>query len=535
MQTPRRVRSLPPGWTIDIHRRTETISVVTEQPPMRPISKDDIIIAVMGPTGAGKSSFINTATNSSEATVGHNLESCTQEVRAISCPHPKSGRNVVLVDTPGFDDTVRTDTDILSAIADWLSTTYRDKITLSGILYLHRISDNRMAGTPIKNLNMFKQLCGQDALDNVILMTTMWTEVAEGVGESRESELRRNYWKPMIVGGSSTTRFDGTHLRAWEIIDALGTGPKPLLIQTEMVDEGKTLPETSAGAVLLRWLSEFIREIRDLIRRIDAQLRGIPKEDIQSVNTKQEEKNALVCQLNEASTKQANLESNRRRGLRRRFSMAMHTIRSPSPAGPTPRSTILDARFSNAQEDESNVWLPVVLAALRHARDIAEIPPVPFLKGACRIAFTIAEAVNSLKNHGNAFQAILQNSSELLSTIVKQAAAGELPGDAKDTVEKLTRELERIQPIVHKALMRSSVQRYFLDVAEEQLLKECEQRILQAYRLFQVRSMVNLQQAVARIEAQLAVVAFEPAFKAISPASHIHRCCSPEPISSANE
>ncbi|KAF4565344.1 hypothetical protein EYR36_001914 [Pleurotus pulmonarius] len=533
MQTPRRVRSLPPGWTIDIRRRT---SVVTEKPPMRPISKDDIIIAVMGPTGAGKSSFINTATNSSEAMVGHNLESCTQEVRAISCPHPESGRNVVLVDTPGFDDTVRTDTDILSAIANWLSTTYRDKITLSGILYLHRISDNRMAGTPIKNLNMFKQLCGQDALDNVILMSTMWTEVAEDVGEGRELELQRNYWKPMIVAGSRTTRFDGSHQRAWEIIDALGPGSKPLLIQTEMVDEGKTLPETSAGTVLLRWLGEFIREIRDLIRRIDAQLRGIPKEDTQSLTTKQEEKDALVHELNEVSTKRANLESNRR-GLRRRFSMAMHTIRTPSPTGLTPRSTILAERLPNVmtQEDESNVWLPVVLAALRHARDIAEIPPVPFLKGACRIAFTIAEAANSLKTHGNAFQAILQNSSELLSTIVKQAAAGELSGDAKETVEKLARELERVQPVVHKALARNSLQRYFLDVAEEQLLKDCEQRILQAYRLFQVRSMVNLQQAVSRIEAQLAVVAFEPAFKAIPSAPHIHRCCSPEPLPSSVE
>lgn len=55
-----------------------------------------------------------------------------------------------------------------------------------------------------------------------------------------------------------------------------------------------------------------------------------------------------------------------------------------------------------------------------------------------------------------------------------------------------TRELERIQPIVHNALARSSVQRYFLDVAEEQLLKECEQRILQAYRLFQVRLTLPL-------------------------------------------
>ena len=54
------------------------------------------------------------------------------------------------------------------------------------LLYFHRISDNRMAGTLLKNLRMFEELCGKDALKNVIL-TTMWDEVDEETGLARES------------------------------------------------------------------------------------------------------------------------------------------------------------------------------------------------------------------------------------------------------------------------------------------------------------------------------------------------------------
>ena len=44
-----------------------------------------------------------------------------------------------------------------------------------------------MVGTPLKNLRMFEELCGKDALKNVILTTTMWDEVDEETGLARES------------------------------------------------------------------------------------------------------------------------------------------------------------------------------------------------------------------------------------------------------------------------------------------------------------------------------------------------------------
>ena len=65
--------------------------------------------------------FINIATGV-DAGVGHGLESCTSEIGIIKMAFP--GSNVVFVDTPGFDDTKRSDSDILKMISDWLEITY---------------------------------------------------------------------------------------------------------------------------------------------------------------------------------------------------------------------------------------------------------------------------------------------------------------------------------------------------------------------------------------------------------------------------
>ena len=48
------------------------------------------------------------------------LRSCTEAVAATE-PFDLDGRKVVLVDTPGFDDTTKSDSDILKLIADFLA------------------------------------------------------------------------------------------------------------------------------------------------------------------------------------------------------------------------------------------------------------------------------------------------------------------------------------------------------------------------------------------------------------------------------
>jgi predicted GTPase len=75
----------------------------------------------MGATGSGKTTLINLASGSN-LRVGRGLKSCTSTVQT-SMPFEFDDRRVVLIDTPGFDDTNKSDTDILRMIAHYLATT----------------------------------------------------------------------------------------------------------------------------------------------------------------------------------------------------------------------------------------------------------------------------------------------------------------------------------------------------------------------------------------------------------------------------
>ena len=72
----------------------------------------------------------------------------TQSIAEAIFDH--NGRKVHLIDTPGFDDTTRSDVDILMEVAFFLATTYNNEIKMDGIIYLHRIMDVRMRGSAIK-------------------------------------------------------------------------------------------------------------------------------------------------------------------------------------------------------------------------------------------------------------------------------------------------------------------------------------------------------------------------------------------------
>ncbi|KAG9074235.1 hypothetical protein FRC06_010826 [Ceratobasidium sp. 370] len=90
------------------------------------LPNDVAIIVLFGATGAGKTSFANTASGGDCLTVGHSVKSCTEQVEKTDV-FMVDGRPVVLVDCPGFDDTVLSDAEILKRIAEFLASMYAVK------------------------------------------------------------------------------------------------------------------------------------------------------------------------------------------------------------------------------------------------------------------------------------------------------------------------------------------------------------------------------------------------------------------------
>ena len=152
---------------------------------------------------------------------------------------------------------------------------YEKDIKLAGIIYLHRITDNRMAGTPHRNLRMFGELCGDQAVKKVVLITTMWDKVQQDTGVRREKELFDNYWKTMIDFGASTARFSNSADSAWKIIDLIlkQHETEVLLLQEELVDLKRALNETQAGKTLYSDLQRLLAEQRDAVRSLAEQAR----------------------------------------------------------------------------------------------------------------------------------------------------------------------------------------------------------------------------------------------------------------------
>ena len=181
--------------------------------------------------------FIKLATGLDIA-IGHDLEPCTQDFGITRIPGPHY--DIVLIDTPGFDALDLSEAKILESLSNWLQITWAyftisalnlitsknlpptsfetATPTLSGLLHFHRITDNRKVGSPLRNLAIFKDLCGKDSLNHIVLTTTLWNDIDEETGSAREAQLKEGYWRPMIARGSRMRRFSGTRQSAFQLL-----------------------------------------------------------------------------------------------------------------------------------------------------------------------------------------------------------------------------------------------------------------------------------------------------------------------------
>ena len=83
---------------------------------------------------------------------------------------------VTLVDTPGFDNTERVDTDPLLELAAWLEQR-QNEVKLAGLIYLHNITDNQLGSFAVENFRLVRALVGENNMKNVVLVTNRWEDI----------------------------------------------------------------------------------------------------------------------------------------------------------------------------------------------------------------------------------------------------------------------------------------------------------------------------------------------------------------------
>ncbi|KAF9044123.1 hypothetical protein BJ165DRAFT_181644 [Panaeolus papilionaceus] len=245
------------------HNPTADDSLTTDVKKKQSDNPGDIVMVVMGPTGVGKTTFIKSLTESySLSKVGHHeLSSGTQDIEIITVELGDAGKKLVLVDTPGFDDSRRPNSVVLTHISRYLEETYREKKYLSGLIYLQRITDVRFDSGAAASMNIFRKLYGNDSYDKLALVTTMWNDIRPDLKsryERKEQELMTTTWStflkranPALVARFDATDDSHTKTSALEVVTDLINRSLPtalkLRLQQELVDEGKKLPRTTAG------------------------------------------------------------------------------------------------------------------------------------------------------------------------------------------------------------------------------------------------------------------------------------------------
>ncbi|KAF9042430.1 hypothetical protein BJ165DRAFT_1529829 [Panaeolus papilionaceus] len=188
-------------------------------------------ILILGPTGAGKSSFIESLAGEGQS-LGiskDQLAGFTQEVTAYKVKNARvqSGRGdtytLYLIDAPGFSDSKISELEIITKVKQWMKDHGLEVI--NGVLYLSPITDTRAPGSKRRTIKMIQLLLNNDAFDRVNIVTTMWDRLsnpqAKKRAETNFAQLQDDIWKGPISKGAHISRFHNDFDSAVQILQSI--------------------------------------------------------------------------------------------------------------------------------------------------------------------------------------------------------------------------------------------------------------------------------------------------------------------------
>ncbi|KAH6905901.1 P-loop containing nucleoside triphosphate hydrolase protein [Coprinopsis sp. MPI-PUGE-AT-0042] len=226
----------------------------------------DALILIMGPSGSGKSTFINSYLGREAAPVTHSYSSCTTTVSSYCAPCPVESthspkRQVVLVDTPGLFGGDLNELATLEQISSWLKPKDGLERRLTGIVYLHDMTQKRLQRETKLSLDLFRKICGENSCPKTVLVKTQWPRPPDGQSLERGKGLDSDFFKTMTTAGAKCMDIrDGVTER--NVIEYILTNAVAqdiiLELQRELQVKGTTLANTAAGRELKACLLELL-------------------------------------------------------------------------------------------------------------------------------------------------------------------------------------------------------------------------------------------------------------------------------------
>ncbi|PPQ79290.1 hypothetical protein CVT24_007253 [Panaeolus cyanescens] len=191
------------------------------------------VILLAGPTGSGKSSFIEALADDKSLGISKDqLEGFTQNVTAYHVENValtvKDGNRVrypvCLLDSPGFSDVNISEMEVIEQLKRCLDD---QKFTpyVNIILYFCPITGTRIPGTQRRTIDMLKSLIRtqEDQESALAIVTTMWDQVCNERLQRRAEDnvkyITENTFKDMIEGGAILTTFTNTQKSALGILN----------------------------------------------------------------------------------------------------------------------------------------------------------------------------------------------------------------------------------------------------------------------------------------------------------------------------
>jgi hypothetical protein len=209
-----------------------------------------------------------------------------------------------LIDTPGFDDTNRSDAEILQTIALFLSGSEQAGLPLTGIIFLQPVYAPRMQGSEKRRTRLIEKILGEDAFPNLVLATTQWSQMKhpkEGEARVQERRSQDDFWGYMIKHGARVVKHDDTKSSALKIVGSIIDNHKDgvqLQMQKELAANDFKVILTSAGKLADAALGESTIEFEKRLQQLKRTTSGhaVDADDQEEVDDIQEDLKKTVAQ-----------------------------------------------------------------------------------------------------------------------------------------------------------------------------------------------------------------------------------------------